>query len=145
MLVAMCGERGATRYLLLRAGGAHCLLPAAQVRLVVPRVPARPIPGSAPEVVGVGEVEGGPVAILELARLLGEEPDPRPERPVTVVLRPAVAEGLALDADEAVRMVSLPEEALTPGGKGLAVAVAMVDGKAALVLDAVRLGPGEAG
>jgi chemotaxis signal transduction protein len=103
------------RCLLVRAGDRLCALPLARVRRVVRALPVTPLPGAAPELLGIAEFGGEPLPVLDLARLVGAAPDPAPALPVTVVVlagRAGEAEELAgLAADAAADIAEVPASA----------------------------------
>lgn len=101
----------AVRCLLVRAGDRLCALPLSRVRRVVRALAVTPLPGSAPELLGLAEFGGEPLPILDLARLVGAEPDPAAVVPVTVVVlagRDGEAELAGLAADDAADITEVP-------------------------------------
>ena len=64
----------AERFLLVQAGDRLCALPLARVRRVVRALPVCPLPGSAPELLGLAEFGGEPLPVLDLATLVGAPP-----------------------------------------------------------------------
>jgi chemotaxis signal transduction protein len=102
------------RCLLVRAGDRLCALPLARVRRVVRALAVTPLPGSAPELLGLAEFGGEPLPVLDLARLVGAVPDPAAALPVTVVVlagRDGGTELAGIAADAAADIVEVPAAA----------------------------------
>lgn len=107
------------RYLLVRAGGSCCAVPASAVRRVVRNLPCHPFPGEQPYFVGFSQFGGEPLAVLDLHTLITGEA-PRSHHGATVILgrgsrgRRTV---IGLAVDEAVRVASIsePGETQNPG------------------------------
>ncbi len=124
-----------TPYLLVRLGERLAALPALAVRRVVRGARLHPLPGAGPGLVGLAEFAGEPLAILDLAQLLGDEREnSRP--PVTVVTwlgSGADRELVGLGVDDAIEVVELDPAALALGQ-------ALVGGRPVVVVDTERLG-----
>lgn len=124
-----------TPYLLVRLGERLAALPALAVRRVVRGARLHPLPGAGPGLVGLAEFAGEPLAILDLAQLLGEEREnSRP--PVTVVTwlgSGSDRELVGLGVDDAIEVVELDPTALALGQ-------ALVGGRPVVVVDTERLG-----
>ncbi len=124
-----------TPYLLVRLGERLAALPALAVRRVVRGARLHPLPGAGPGLVGLAEFAGEPLAILDLAQLLGDERENnRP--PVTVVTwlgSGADRELVGLGVDDAIEVVELDPAALALGQ-------ALVGGRPVVVVDTERLG-----
>lgn len=137
------------RHLLIRAGDRLCALPLERVRRVVRALPIHPLPGARPELLGLAEFAGEPLAVLDLARLIGATPGARAPFPVTVVAWAGatdVREGVGFAADEAVEVIEIETESiapLAPSGASLAVGgEALSEGRPVRLLDLVALGGG---
>lgn len=74
------------RCLLVQAGDRLCALPLGRVRRVVRALTVRPLPGSAPELLGLAEFGGEPLPVFDLASLVGAAPGAGAASPVTVVV-----------------------------------------------------------
>jgi len=85
MAVSSGASTGALRALLVEAGEHLCAVPVHQVVRVVRALPVHPLPGAAPELLGLAEFTGEPIPVLDLARLVAAPPGARPAAPVTVV------------------------------------------------------------
>lgn len=124
-----------TPYLLVRLGERLAALPDLAVRRVVRGARLHPLPGAGPGLVGLAEFAGEPLAILDLAQLLGDEREnSRP--PVTVVTwlgSGSDRELVGLGVDDAVEVVELDPAALALGQ-------ALVGGRPVVVVDTERLG-----
>jgi chemotaxis signal transduction protein len=122
-------------YLLVRLGDSLAALPASSVRRVVRGARLHPLPGAGPGLIGLAEFAGEPLAVLDLAQLLGEEPRGlRP--PVTVVTwlgSGAERELVGLGVDDAIEVTELDPAAVAAGQ-------ALVGGRPAVVVDTERLG-----
>jgi chemotaxis signal transduction protein len=135
--------QGLGSHLLVRAGEYVCALPLPAVRRVVRALPLHPLPGSAPELKGLAEFGGEPLAVLDLARLVSAPPGGNPACPVTVVAwaGPADARDLVgLAADAALEVVQVPPGATVGGDGGLVLGEAQVAGEVVRVLDLEALG-----
>ena len=103
-----------------------------------------PVPGSAPEVLGVAQVGGEPVLALDLARLVGEIPAASASIPAGVQVRVGEAadgETVVLAVDEAVGFMKAAVEATGRGeSRGPFTATAALEGESVPVLDPSHLG-----
>ena len=137
------GEAPATeRYLLVQAGDRLCALPLARVRRVVRALQVCPLPGSAPELLGLAEYGGEPLPVLDLAALVGAEPGTSAALPVTVVVLAgpdAAAELAGLAADAAIDIAELSALG-TAGERRMLVGEVLVGGRPVSVLDLAALG-----
>ena len=122
-------------YLLVRLGDRLAALPATSVRRVVRGARLHPLPGAGPGLIGLAEFAGEPLAVLDLAQLLGEEPrGVRP--PVTVVTWLGSGderELVGLGVDDAIEVTELDPASVAAGQ-------ALVGGRPAVVVDTERLG-----
>ncbi len=125
----------ATPYLLVRLGARVAALPALAVRRVVRGARLHPLPGAGPGLVGLAEFAGEPLAVLDLAQLLGaERGSSRPA--VTVVTwlgSGSDRELVGLGVDDAIEVTELDPAALALGQ-------ALVGGRPVVVVDTERLG-----
>jgi len=122
-------------------------LPAEALVRVIGATTVTPVPGSAPEVLGVAQVEGEPVLVLDLARLVGEIPAASASIPAGVQVRvgeAAEGETAMLAVDEAVGFVRVPPEATGPGeAGGPFTATVALERETVAVLDPSQLGGGD--
>lgn len=125
----------ATPYLLVRLGERVAALPALAVRRVVRGARLHPLPGAGPGLVGLAEFAGEPLAVLDLAQLLGaERGSSRPA--VTVVTwlgSGSDRELVGLGVDDAIEVTELDPAALALGQ-------ALAGGRPVVVVDTERLG-----
>jgi len=96
----------------VRAGGRCCGLPLAAVRRIVRELTLHPVPASDRHLLGLSQFGGEPLAVVDLATLLGEVAG---HGGLTVVLdrrrsHGGAALGLAVDAVLGVRRLGTPPE-----------------------------------
>ncbi len=146
ILGTMKQRSGAGRFLMVRCGEQRILLPAESVVRILGSVALTPIPGAAPEVLGLAQVEGEPLAVLDLGRIVGEVPMAGSMAPVVVEARSGFGnEVLGLAVEEAVRLLEVEPESLSEAPPGLPASEAVVvDGVGAVILDLARLAEGTA-
>jgi chemotaxis signal transduction protein len=110
-------------HLVVRVGELRAALPARDVRQVT-RAPAiAPLPGGRGALCGLLEFGGEPLAVLDLARLLGAPPIAGPAAVAVVVRLPgadageiaATVETVALGVDEALDVVELGDDPVHGG------------------------------
>lgn len=129
-------------YLKVRAGEYLCALPLERVRRVVQALPARPLPGSADELLGLAEFTGEPLPILDLSRLVDAPAGATPDYPVTIVAwagPDADRELVGLAADAALEVVLIAPEDVVAGLGGAVVGEVAVRGEAVRVVDLAAL------
>lgn len=134
---------GLGSHLLVRAGEFVCALPLTSVRRVVRALPLHPLPGAAPELKGLAEFGGEPLAVLDLARLVSAPPGANPACPVTIVAWAGPSDGrdlVGLAADAALEVVDVPPGSTVGGDGGLVLGEASVGGEVVRVLDLAALG-----
>lgn len=130
-------------HLLVRAGDYVCALPLAAVRRVVRALPIHPLPGAAPELKGLAEFGGEPLAVLDLARLVGAPPGANPAYPVTIVAWAGPEESrelIGLSADAALEVVDVAPASVVGGDGGFILGEASLKGELVRVLDLAALG-----
>lgn len=127
-------ERSRLRLLLWRAGATRCAAPIERLREVLPALPFTALPGAPPSVLGVANVRGTLVTIVDGRRLLGEEDRLVPDATVLVDLG-GTPIGLAVDSVE--DLVEVDDSDLAPSGAGSAAGweVRLEDGPPARLLD----------
>ncbi len=133
----------ALRALLVAAGEVLCAIPVGQVRGVVRALPVHPLPGAAPELLGLAEFTGEPISVLDLGRLVNAPAGARPAVPVTVVAwagPPDARELVGLAADAALEIVEVPPAEATAADPGLVRGEITLGGRAVRVLDLETLG-----
>ena len=123
-------------HLLVRVGATTAAMPALAVRRVVRALELHPLPGAGEGLLGLSAFGGEPLAVLDLARLLGVTGAASSTAPVTVVawIGPHYERDLVgLAVDEALEVASLDGE--TP-----AAGEARVRGVRVRLVDLERLG-----
>ena len=123
-------------HLLVRVGETTAAVPALAVRRVVRALELHPLPGAGDGLLGLSEFGGEPIAVLDLARLLGVASASTAAPPVTVVawIGPrAERELVGLAVDEALEVASLD-------GAAVAAGEALLRGETVRLVDVERLG-----
>jgi len=138
---------GSRRFVVLRAHDRWCALPLPVVAETMRPLPIDPVPAQPPFVLGVAVIRGGPVPVVDLRRLMGVSPASPPARFVTLCVEGRLC---AVAADEVAGIHELREEALgslppllRDAGEALIDALAVLDRKLLLVLQAGRIIPQE--
>lgn len=103
----MLRDKASRPYLVVRAGATFCGLPVDRIRKVVRALPVHGIAGSNPVLLGLSQLDGEPIGVLDLGRLVGVGATGTTEHGVTVVA--AVGphdrlETVGLAADEALQI-----------------------------------------
>lgn len=113
-------ERPVIRAITARAGDHWCALPLRRVRRVIQALKLYPLPGAGQEIAGLAEVDGEPLVILSLERLVGAPPGPAAEFPVTLLVEAGDAPGevVGLAADEAGDIVCIAESSIAGPAQG---------------------------
>ena len=112
-------------HLLVRVGETTAALPAAAVRRVVRSLRLHPLPGAGEGLLGLAEFAGEPLAVLDLARLMGAAGVAGVSPAVTVVtwIGPAGdRELVGLAVDEALEVAELDLGAAAAGAGEVLVA-----------------------
>ncbi len=131
------------KVLTARAGDHWCALPLTQVRRVMNALKLSTLPGASREVEGLAEVDGEPLVVLSLERLIDAPAGPTSEHPVTLLVecRPGNSdEVVGLAAEETGEIVRLDEAAVVGPARGLIRGEAHVEDRLVQVLDLTRLG-----
>lgn len=100
--------------LVVRSGSRRCAIPVAAAKLVAKAPQIHPLPGSKPRLLGLAQIAGEPVVVVELQALLDGEGRPGGEHELTVVIRRLDGTstlGLAVDEAFGVAPVELREGA----------------------------------
>lgn len=135
------------RLLVFRVGDLVCATEVERVREILPRLATARIPGAPPEVVGVANVRGALVTVIEGWRVLNRAaPDDTERATTTVLLEVGAARKLvALTVDDVMDLLVLGEDALEPRealpglDPTLVQAVGRREGQLVVVLDAEAL------
>lgn len=118
-------------YVRLRVGSEHYALPVEAVREVAPIGDVMPVPGAPPHVLGVRNVRGDVVAIVDLAAVAGLG---LAAAPAVVAIVEDAGRRAGLAADAVVDVGGLPEPTEAPASP-LMRGAAMADGELVGVLD----------
>jgi len=128
-------------YLLVRGGGHRCAIPVKAAKLVTKAPTVYPLPNSEARLLGLAQIAGEPVAVVDLHALLDPEGGRSGGHELTVVVRrPGGSSALGLAVDEALGVVTIAD----PGGRadddpGWIAGRTTVDGRTVFILDTVRL------
>jgi chemotaxis signal transduction protein len=135
---------GPTKALLARAGDCWCAIPLDDLRRVLPAVKLHPLPGAGWEVAGLAEVDGEPLVVLNLERLVGAPPGAAADFPVTLVVAAGVRrETIGLAADEAGDIVQLDRAQASGERRGVAAGELAVGPRVVRLVELQRLGRAE--
>lgn len=134
-------QRDDPHYLVVRSGGHRCAIPVDAAKLVTGAVRLSPLPGSASRLLGLAQVAGEPVAVVDLHALLDVTGERGGGHELTVVVRrPDGSATLGLAVDEAFGVTTI--ESLRPAADDdprWVAARSTVDGREILLLDPERL------
>ena len=127
-------ESSRLRLLLWRAGATRCAAPIERLREVLPALPLTVLPGAPDSVLGVANVRGTLVTVVDGRRLLGEADHLVPDATVLVDLggRPV---GLAVDSVEDLVEVEDSDLVLHGAGPAAGWEVRLEEGPPARLLD----------
>jgi chemotaxis signal transduction protein len=132
---------GSTKALLARAGDCWCAIPLADLRRVLPAVKLHPLPGAGWEVAGLAEVDGEPLVVLNLERLVEAPPGAASEFPVTLVaMAGARREVIGLAVDEAGDIVQLDPARAGGPRRGVAAGEMALGEQVVRMVELSRLG-----
>ena len=132
---------GPRKALLARAGDAWCAIALEDLRRVMPAVKLYPLPGAGWEIAGLAEVDGEPLVVLSLERLLAAPTGGGSEYPVTlVVVAGPRREVIGLAADEAGEIVQLDRAQAAGSARGIVAGEVAVGTRVVHVVELARLG-----
>ena len=129
--------------LLARAGDHWCALPLPRVRRVVKTLKLYPLPGAGNEIAGLAEVDGEPLVVMSLERLIEAPAGAAAEFPITLLVEAGAessAEVVGLVADEAGDIVRLDEGSIVGPPRGLVRGETRLERGLVRVLDLAALG-----
>lgn len=129
-----------TQFLVVRSGGHRCAIPVAAAKAVATMPPITRLHGSAPRLLGLAQIGGEPVAVVDLHALLDRSGDPGGGHELTVVVRRADGcAGLGLAVDEAFGVAGLGDVGgPDPGDPPWVAGHAELEGRSLVVLDPDR-------
>jgi chemotaxis signal transduction protein len=131
------------RFLLVEAGEVMCAMPLDRLRRVLRVHPVHPLPGSSKELLGLAELSGEPVPVLDLALLVGSSVGAGATPPVTVVawVGPHSArQQVGFGADAALDIVTLGPPETASETSALVRGEVLCDGRPVAILDLETLG-----
>jgi chemotaxis signal transduction protein len=133
------------RFLIVRAGDLMCALQLLLVRRILRSLKTHPVPGSQPELLGLGQWRGEPLAVLDL-NLLVAGGEPRTGNSwVTVIVKVPTGEGeemLGMAVDEEIDVVRIAEDEVEAVAQGLVVGEATHGTRLVRILDLTAMGTG---
>lgn len=101
-----------THYLLVRSGGHRCAIPVEAAKLVTNAPQVFPLPSSEPRLLGLAQVAGEAVAVVDLHALLDLDGNPSGGHELTVIIRrPGGGSSLGLAVDEAFGVIEVAHRA----------------------------------
>jgi chemotaxis signal transduction protein len=137
-------RRGDPKWLLVRSATTVFGLPLVTVRRILRSVRLYPLPGARPELLGLIQHGGEPLAVLDLAAVALSGAAPSGAAPLVVVVsagrpdQPEQAEMVGLAVDEALTVTAIAPRMISPHADGLDNLIcgeAMVAGKMVRCLD----------
>lgn len=130
-----------SNFLVVRSGGHRCAIPVEAASLVSRAPVVYPLPGSAPRLLGLAQVAGEPVAVVDLHALLESDEVPGGAHSLTVIVRrPGGGSTLGLAIDEAFGVSAVEMQQERTANDPLWVAGrSLVAGREVVILDPSRL------
>jgi len=131
------------RCLVVQAGQYRCAIPVERVRRVVRALRVFPLPASRPELLGLAEFSGEPLAVLDLAQLVNAPPGAAPAFPVTVVAWAgpwAAREAVGLAADAALDVIEVAAGSWAEGTGGIVRGDIAAEGTVVRLVDLEAIG-----
>jgi chemotaxis signal transduction protein len=127
--------------LLVRSGSHRCGIPVDAVRIVAQSGRIEPLPGSSPRLLGLAQISGEPVAVVDLHALIDPESRPGGGRQLTVVVgERGGRSALGLAVDEALGVTWIADrESRADGDPEWVVARCCIDGRSVALLDPEQL------
>ena len=99
-----------SHYLMVRGGGHRCAIPVESVKLVTKAPAVHPLPSSAPRLLGLAQVAGEAVAVVDLHALLDPKGEQGGGHELTVIVRrPGGGASLGLAIDEAFGVTTIAD------------------------------------
>lgn len=128
-------------FLLVRSGGHRCAIPVEAARLVTSAPEVFPLPSSAPRLLGLAQIAGEPVAVVDLHALLDAEGLTGGSHELTVVVRrPGGSSSLGLAVDEAFGVIGATDQRdRSPDDPAWFAGSLSVDRQPVFILDPERL------
>lgn len=132
---------GKGHYLLVRSGGHRCAIPVAAAKLVTKAPMVFPLHSSEPRLLGLAQIAGEPIAIVDLHALLDPEGGPGGGHELTVIIRePGGGSSLGLAVDEAFGVIGVVnEQPRREDDPGWIAGRSSVNDRPVVILDPVQL------
>ena len=133
-------------YLVVRVGATLCGLPLDRIKRVVRALPVHGVPGSSPVLLGLSQLDGEPIGVLDLGRLLDLGATGTTEHMVTIVTHVGPSdrtETVGLAADEALQIAGFEVEDEAGLGQCTVYGERELDGRVIRLVDLARLGNGD--
>jgi len=144
MAEALSSQGKQRRYLVVRTGGVSCAIPALSVCRVTRGLPICPVPGGARRLLGLSHHDGDPIAVLDLAEMLGLGLGAgSAQAGVTVVVRVGASGGglVGLGVDEALAVATPDSDGPRPTAADTTTdEMVALGGELLRVVDLERLG-----
>lgn len=132
---------GKGHYLLVRSGGHRCAIPVGAAKLVTKAPKVYPIKSSEPRLLGLAQIAGEPIAVVDLHALLDPEGGTGGGHELTVIIRePGGGSSLGLAVDEAFGVVNVTrEQPRREDDPGWVAGRSSVDDRTVVILDPEQL------
>ena len=132
-------------HVVFKVAGAEYVLPAAEVFQMESFTGATPVPGSPPHVLGIVQLRGRVIPVIDLRARFGLPPhEPGPD--ARLVVGQSGERTVALLVDVAREVLSIPEEALKPPprlmghqAEGFVKSVAQIGNRLVMAVDFVKV------
>lgn len=128
-------------FLLVRGGGHRCAIPVGAAKLVTKVPMIYPLPSSEARLLGIAQIAGEPVAVVDLHALLDPQGGRSGGHVLTVVVRrPGGSSSLGLAVDEAFGVVTIAERVdRADEDPGWVAGRTSMDDRTVVILDPERL------
>ena len=132
---------GKGHHLLVRSGSHRCAIPVEAANLVTKAPTVYPLHSSEPRLLGLAQIAGEPVAIVNLHALLDPEGGTGGGHELTVIIRePGGGSSLGLAVDEAFGVIAVVnEQPRREDDPGWIAGRSSVDDRPVVILDPVQL------
>ena len=132
---------GKGHYLLVRSGGHRCAIPVEAAKLVTRAPKVFPLHSSEPRLLGLAQIAGEPVAVVDLYALLHPEGGMGGGHELTVIIRePGGRSSLGLAVDEAFGVIAVAnKQPRREDDPGWIAGRSSVDDRPVVILDPEQL------
>ena len=141
----MCSDSehpgGKDNYLLVRSGGHRCAIPVEAAKLVTKAPKIYPLHSSEPRLLGLAQIAGEPVAVVDLHALLDPEGGTGGAHDLTVIIRePGGGSSVGLAVEEAFGVIAVADaRPRREDDPGWVAGRSSVDGRPIVILDPEQL------